>query len=233
MPSTAQSSLRTRLRIFYIVLGLTALGGAAALARQIERGAARLPPLVDLGLSPEELGRVDGISIGEPGAPVVIREFADFQCPACSLYARSLTPAIAERYVRTGMVRYVHYDFPLTAIHPQALPAAVAARCAHEQGRFWDYHDLLYKEQEKWSATNVPDGHFVEYARSLGLHQDSFRICLSSDRFREAIEEHVRFGKTLGVRGTPTLLVNGKRLPETLGIRIIESLIQREVEGRD
>ncbi|HEX2094847.1 MAG TPA: thioredoxin domain-containing protein [Longimicrobiaceae bacterium] len=232
MPSSTQGSRRSPLGIFYLVLGVTLVGGAGLLGWQLERGAERLPPPVDLGLSPEELDRVKGISIGRPDAPVVIREFADFQCPACGLFAQSITPRIKERYVRTGAVRYVHYDFPLTSTHPKALPAALAARCAHEQGRFWEYHDLLYREQGKWSAAKDPDRLFEEYGIRLGLDGSALRSCLASSRHRNALEESVGFGESLGVRATPTLLLNGKRLPEALSVLQLERLIQKELEAR-
>jgi protein-disulfide isomerase len=105
-----------------------------------------------------------------------------------------------------GKVRLVYKDFPL-GFHPGAEPAAIAARCAGEGGLFWDYHDLLFVSQPAFSRADL-----LTYARRLGLAQDPFESCLDSGRFRDAVNSDVQEGRSMGVSGTPTFFINGKRL---------------------
>ncbi|MBA4157876.1 MAG: DsbA family protein [Gemmatimonadetes bacterium] len=180
-------------------------------------------------VEPAELARVQGISVGRDDAPVVIYEFADFQCPACAQFASFGTPYIKEQYVEAGTVRYVHYDFPLVSIHPHAFLGARAARCANEQGRFWEYHDTLYEEQRAWADADDALPLFVRYAEGAGLEREPFETCLRSDRYAVEVTRNMQLGQSLGVPGTPTIFVNGKRA----NIRSLEDLdrIIREEAG--
>jgi len=103
-------------------------------------------------------------------------------------------------------VRVVFKDFPL-ASHEGAIPAAEAARCAGEQGRFWEYHDLLFVAQPAFARADL-----LTYAARLGLAAEAFTACLDSGRYREAVKADVAEGRTAGVRATPTFFVNGQRL---------------------
>jgi protein-disulfide isomerase len=105
-----------------------------------------------------------------------------------------------------GKVRLVYKDFPLS-FHAGAGPAAVAARCAGEGGLFWEYHDLLFVSQPAFARADL-----LTYAKRLGLSPDSFANCLDSDRFREAVKSDVQEGRSMGVSGTPTFFINGRRL---------------------
>jgi len=105
-----------------------------------------------------------------------------------------------------GKVRVVYKDFPL-AFHEGALPAAEAARCAGEHGRFWEYHDLLFVAQPAFSKSDL-----VTYAGRLGLPREGFAACIESGQHREAVKADVAEGRAAGVRGTPTFFINGRRL---------------------
>jgi protein-disulfide isomerase len=183
---------------------------------------------VEVAIDPAELSRVQGISIGREDAPVVIYEFADFQCPACGQYASFVTPLIKERLVEPGLVRYVYYDFPLVRAHPHAFLAARAGRCANEQGKFWGYHDLVYARQPTWSALSDATDFFVDLAREAGLDEERFEACLRSDRYAEEVTRSLRLGESLGVQGTPTLFVNGKRLPNPPTFEELEQIVRQE-----
>jgi len=106
----------------------------------------------------------------------------------------------------SGRVRLVFKDFPL-ASHNGAIPAAEAARCAGEQGRFWEYHDLLFVAQPAFARADL-----LTYAARLGLPAEAFTACLDSGRYREAVKADVAEGRAAGVRATPTFFVNGQRL---------------------
>lgn len=153
----------------------------------------------------------DAFSIGDPDAPITIVEFTDYQCPYCSRHFQQTYPQLLTNYVDAGLVRYVFKDFPLTSIHPQALEAAEAARCAGEQDAYLQMHDILFNRQNEWG---VPDAAtlFVGYAGELGLDADAFSTCLSDGRYEGAIQADLDEGIRLGVTGTPGFFINGRFL---------------------
>ena len=123
-----------------------------------------------------------------------------------------------------GRIRLVYKDFPLR-FHAGAEPAAVAARCAAEHGRFWEYHDFLWVAQPAFSHEDL-----VLYATRLGLPLDAFTACLDSERYRPAVRVDVSEGRAAGVTGTPTFFVNGRRL---VGIQSIETFREAVQDALD
>jgi protein-disulfide isomerase len=138
---------------------------------------------------------------GEPTARVVLVEFSDYQCPFCARHVRETLPQIERDYIRTGKIRYMVRDFPLPT-HPQAFKAAEAARCASEQGRFWEMYARLFEHQ---SALN-PEA-LAQHAQALGLDLAKFRQCLDEGRHAEAVRRDLDEGRKAGVRGTPTFFL--------------------------
>jgi protein-disulfide isomerase len=141
--------------------------------------------------------------LGPEGAPVTIVEFSDFQCPYCQQSVKVL------KELRQGygeQIRPIYRDYP-GPNHRYASQAAEAARCAGEQGKFWEYHDLLFDRQ---SAENGWDFHAL--AKELGMNQQPFAACLNSGRFRENIGSSIRDGMKLGITSTPTFFINGRPL---------------------
>lgn len=217
------------LQPFYVVLGVVAVVGVALVLWQMGgRGSPALQP-VPVVISDEELSRVQGISIGRDDAPVVIYEFADFQCPGCGQFATFTAPLIKERLVDTGQVRYVYYDFPLTQMHQHAFLASRAGRCANDQGRFWDYHDNLYGRQPSWSSLPNATNYFITLADEIGLDEGQFSSCLRSDAHQEEISRNMQLGQMLGVQGTPTLFVNMKRLGGVPDFAELQQIVQAEM----
>ncbi len=178
---------------------------------------------------PAEIPITDAYSIGEPDAPVTIIEYTDFQCPYCVRHYQQTYPQIVDQYVNTGLVRYVFKDFPLTQIHPQAIEAAEAARCALDQGAFLEMHDIIFARQQEWSGNN-PVELFTGYAGQLGLNSDEFRECLTSNKYEEAVVADLQEGVALGVTGTPSFFINGYSLtgaqPFEIFQQAIDSLVQ-------
>jgi protein-disulfide isomerase len=215
---------------FYVILGAVAVVGIGVLLYQtMGRSEPTMAP-VPVVMDQAELARAPGIPIGQENAPVVIYEFADFQCPGCAQFATFVAPLIKERYVQPGTVRYVYYDFPLSQ-HPHAFLASRAARCANEQGRFWEYHDMLYGRQGRWASERNATDTFIAYAGELGLDRRAFEECLRSDRYALEVTQNLRLGESLGVQGTPSLFINGKRLPSIPSFRELEVIIQQEAAG--
>ena len=153
-------------------------------------------------------------SLGAADAPVLIVEFADFQCPFCRRFEQESFERLKTDYIDTGVVRFVFRDFPLTQIHPHAELAAEAAACADEQGEFWPMHDMLFRNQPEWAggSTAAARQSFRQYAQALGLKLAQFGACLSDRRYSQSIKQDLQAGSRLGVHGTPTFFINGRPL---------------------
>jgi protein-disulfide isomerase len=197
---------RRAIAIGIVALVLLAVVGVVTL----NRGSGAIAP-VAISTDPVELQRARGVAVGPEDAPVQLFEFADYQCPACGQFATFAHPLIKERLVDEGVVRLVRYDFPLPN-HQHAFLAARAARCADDQGRYWEYHDVLYGRQPTWSQQRDPSSEFVDYAQLVGVDRREFQQCLRSDRHAEEVTRNLRLGESLGVNSTPTLMLNGERL---------------------
>ncbi|MEX0979615.1 MAG: thioredoxin domain-containing protein [Gemmatimonadota bacterium] len=148
-----------------------------------------------------------GVEMGDPGAPLTMIEFADFQCPSCAGFALQVKPMVNMSYIEDGSVRFVYYDFPLSQ-HGNSFLASRSARCAQDQDLFWEYHDALYRDQPRWAAAANPVSIFVEHARALGADADTFRSCVNSDRHAEVVTANMRLGEQLGVSGTPSIMLS-------------------------
>lgn len=148
-------------------------------------------------------------SKGPTEARVVIVEYADFQCPTC----RQLHQALRDLLLRYPQVRLVFKDFPLTQIHPWAMIAATAGRCAYQQnpGAFWKLHDLIFDNQDLISPENAWQK-MLDYAQRVGLDTDAFRTCMTSQQASQIVMENLKEGQALQIANTPTLFVNGRRL---------------------
>jgi protein-disulfide isomerase len=147
------------------------------------------------------------VTKGDENAAVTIIEFGDYQCPGCGMFAAQVKPQVELLLVEAGKAKFVFYDFPLTSIHPNAFLAARAARCADDQGRFWEYHDNLFRNQARWSALANAAGLFEEYSRTLDMDDGAFAACLNSDRHAEVVTANMMLGEVLGVPSTPTILI--------------------------
>ena len=204
---------------FYALIGAIAVVGMAAI--WFQRGDSS-PSGVQV--SPIDIGGFKGYSIGSDDAPVEIIEFADFQCPACGRHAILTAPDIMRRMVATGTVKLTFKDMPLD-IHPNAVPAAMAAACSNEQGKFWEMHDQLFFNQNKWASARRPAGIFRDYAELLGLDGSQFRECLSSRRYAGRIEASIREALALGVGSTPSFLINGRLYQGTMGFDRFNAIV--------
>lgn len=216
---------------FYMILGLVAVVAIVAVGAAMRAGTGATGP-VDLGeVTDEELvALAQGMIYGDPNAPVTIMEFGDYQCPACGQFAGAVKPQVDLAYIETGQAKLVFHDFPLPG-HPNAFPAARAARCAGAQDQYFAYHDVLFRNQQQWSLKGNPAGEFVSYAGEVGLDQSAFRECLESDQFADVVSANRMLGERLGVGGTPTLFVHTGQGPAKRlgGFQFID--VQRAMEA--
>ncbi len=166
----------------------------------VKEAGGRLSFTVSLSEVPENRFDPGAHVIGDPKAPVVVREFSDFQCPYCRQFSAQTLPSLLARL--PADVRLEYHHFPLEQIHPDARPAAEAAECAGQQGRFQAFHDALFASAA-WIGTADTRGALAKVAAGVDDRQG-----------RAAVDAGVREGERVGVPGTPTLFVNGYLVPD-------------------
>lgn len=163
----------------------------------------------------------EGPSIGPVDAPVTIVEFSDYECPFCQR-AEPILEQVLTQY--EGKVRFVYRHFPLENIHPNARPASVAAFCAGEQGKFWEYHAVLFEAPDGLEADGL-----AKYATALELDGESFEACLASDAAAAAVQKDMRAGSSAGVTGTPAFFINGIPLKGAQPVSEFQRIIDEEL----
>lgn len=145
---------------------------------------------------------------GNPEAKVTLVEYSDFQCPACA----SFQPVLEEIMNQYGdKIRFEYKHFPLP-IHPYAQQAAVAAEAAGQQGKFFEFHDMLFKNQQTWAGSVAPTTFFTQYAEELGLDVEQFKAQQKSTILRDHVRAQMSEGRELGITGTPTFYLNGEKM---------------------
>jgi protein-disulfide isomerase len=163
----------------------------------------------------------DDPSLGPRDAKVVIIEFSDFQCQFC----QQVQPVVKEILKDYGdKILFIYRDFPLVADHPDALLAALAGECAHEQGKFWEMHDKIFSSQDEINEANLKT-----YAVQIGLNSIQFGNCIVSGKYLKEIEEDLTQGYAAGVRATPTFFINGVRVPGAIPLATFEQIIISEL----
>jgi len=171
------------------------------------------PPRIEVGSDPARV-------LGNRKAPVMIVEFSDYQCPYCHKVEATLKQVLAKYGDKVSLA---YRDFPLTAIHPQAMMAAEASRCALEQGKFWEYHDQLL------TVSKLEKDDLIGYARNLKLDDKQFESCLTSEKYKTDIEKDEQEGRKAGVNGTPGFFINGLSLSGAQGQDAFARLIDDEL----
>jgi protein-disulfide isomerase len=164
----------------------------------------------------------DSPTLGSPNAKVVLIEFSDFQCPYCAKVRETLAEFMA-KYNKE--VLFVYKNFPLTSIHPQALAAAQAAWAASQQGKFWEYHDALFVQQDKLSEEL-----YLEIAKSLDLDLEKFNR--DRQNATEAIEKDIELGDRLGVDGTPSFMMNDRFFFGLVELADLEEFLSRQNQNK-
>lgn len=171
-------------------------------------------------VKPEKIEKVDiGINParGNTNSSVVMIEFSDFQCPAC----KAAEPVI-EEILDNYDVAFYYRNFPLS-IHKNSFISAEAAECANEQGKFWEYHDVLFDNQN-----NLDEESLKKYAKDIRLNEEEFNLCLDSEKYKSDIEKDIKDGKSLNIQGTPTFFINGRKVLGANKIKIME-IIEEEI----
>ena len=171
------------------------------------------------------------LTLGRPSAPVAIVEFGDYQCTHCGAFAHDTEPALVRKYVDTGVVRLVWRDFPW--VDAQSVAAAVAARAAGMQGKFWAYHDYLFAHQSADEHSGLVTGAYLRaVARRLGLNMALFSRDVADPALAAAVRADKQFGEGLGVPGTPAFLIGGRPFFGAQPLPAFEAAIAAARHGR-
>ena len=207
---------------FYVVLALVAVVGAIFIVR-----AARAPRAVaNVTTAPITAAQAEGYLMGNPNAPVQIMEFADFECPACGNFAVITEPDVRNRIVNTGLASYRFFDFPLP-MHKNTMAASNAAACAADQGRFWEMHDELFRNQPEWNgeATDNPKKIFLGYVKSLGMNTDTWEKCFDSQAHQSRILANQAEGNRRKVQSTPTFVIGTRLIPGAMSYDVFKAYV--------
>jgi len=167
--------------------------------------------------------------LGPATAPVRLEEFGDFECPPCGLFH----PILEQMHAEFGnQLQITFREFPLVPTHQHALAAASAAEAAGMQGKFWEMHDLLYEHQNDWKKEFDVRPIFEGYAKQIGLDVERYKRDMNGDLVAQRIFQDGKRGHSLGVKGTPTVFINGREVPfENLPAEKLRVVIQSELRS--
>ena len=166
-------------------------------------------------------------TINNPGAKVTIIEFSDFQCPFCSRYQQTVHPQLLKEYVESGQVNFVYKHSAF--LGQESVWAAQAAECAADQGKFWDYHDLLFARQNGENQGAFNKDKLIGFATELGLDMTKFEPCLTNDETLARVQADTQEGQAAGVRGTPTFFINGQALVGAQPISAFQQVLSQQL----
>ena len=229
-PNNAPAKSRSLLP--FVIIGVVFAGVLAAVVLMSRPSASNSAPAQNAAAGQTQTPRMSP----QPGAPnpyakggatarVTLEEFSDFQCPACSGLEPGLKRVMKDYEDR---VRFVFRNYPLQ-MHKYAFLASRAAEAAGLQGKFWEMHDMLYDNQKEWSDSMEPRVQFDSYATRLGLDVQRFKADMERQDLAERVKADMLRGNTLGVKGTPTVYLNGRELVP--GQLVTEETLRREIEA--
>lgn len=178
----------------------------------------------------------DDAFLGDADAPVTLVEFSDFQCPYCRSFYNETFSQIKEQYVDTGKVKFVYRDFPLS-FHDGAVPAALAAECARDQGGddiFFAMHDLIFEGQNELGdgTVKIPNESLMSYAEELSLDMNEFKDCFESEKYIEEISDDFNEGQRIGITGTPGFVLEGELISGAQPFSVFSSAIDKALDNK-
>lgn len=181
------------------------------------------PPLASIGeQTPTPTPTiVEGISYGNPEAPVVVEEYFSFLCGACVNFANQTFPQLDEKYIKTGKVRFVFYSYP-----PYELGAA--SYCVEKSGKYKEYADYLYAHN---SEIQEPQD-LIDFAGAIGLNTEEFKICFESDEAMQRAQDWHAAGSEKGIDATPTFYIDGEKFVGAQPLSEFEKIIDKKLEGK-
>jgi protein-disulfide isomerase len=167
-----------------------------------------------------------GPTLGAPTASVTIVEFSDFQCSFCRKFWADTLPQLKETNIKKGQARFIYRHFAILGKFSEQ--AAMAAECAGEQGKFWEYHDRLFANQGGMAFTQSK---LEQYGRELGLNAANFNRCLTREKYRKKVEGETAVAASLGARGTPTFFVNGRLMVGAQPFEMFRAIVEEALKA--
>ena len=236
-PKRPASAQGTNLKKVYGLLAIILVVGIAWIGISVANrgGAVATAPVPLTGMDDMKtlLQQAQGVTSGNPEATAQVLIFSDFTCPACKQFAQGIEPSLRTEFIDPGKARFVYYDFPLGGVtqqHKWGFVAARAARCAGDQGKYWEFHDVLFARQIEWSyQKDTPVREFVEYARLVAADAGVFEACLRSDKFADIVTANRQLGVQLGVGSTPTVFIGGRPVAGWNDYNEIKAAVLREL----
>jgi len=168
---------------------------------------------------------VNGLTAGDPNAPISVVEYADFQCVWCQYAFENVEPALIRDYINTGKV-FLTFE-PFNFIGPESQRAGEAAYCANDQGKFWEYHDLLYSN---WAGENegaFSDPNLFKFAGKIDFDQEAFAECFNSGKYTQLVIDKAAEASAAGINSTPTFLVNGQAVGLKELLSVLDGLVNQ------
>lgn len=210
-------------RRFYAIFAIVAAVGIGLLLWQMNRSSTPSIP-AQVAVQPADTAGFRGYVLGDDSAAVEIVEYADYQCPACQQFATVEWPYVRDRLVKTGRVRWVYRDFPLTQ-HQWARLAAHAAACAQDQNRYWEMQEQLFASHSEWAMSRDAGKVFREDAQKVGLDPGAYDECMKSLKYAGRIQASAAEGVRVGVGSTPSFVIGGRLYPGLLPYDRIRKLV--------
>jgi protein-disulfide isomerase len=185
-------------------------------------------------VEPEEWPLEDGKALGPEDAAVVVQEFSDFQCPYCRQFESSVMDRIVADYIPSGQVRFEYKHYIVIDANVggnESRRAAEASECAAEQGRFWDFNNMVFANQQGEGTGAYSDARLRKFAEELSLDTEAFNSCFNSRQYADQVNVDQNLGRQLGVTGTPTLFVNGVRVANPLDYEQVRAAIDEALSS--
>jgi len=207
---------------FYVVVALVVVVGAILIVKQVRAPKVR----ANVTVAPITASTAEGYLMGNANAPVQILEFADFECPACGNFAVITEPDVRTRIVNSGLASYRFFDFPLP-MHKNTMQASNAAACAADQGKFWEMHDELFRNQPEWNgeATDNPKKIFQGYVKALGINADTWEKCYDDQTHQPRILANQAEGARRKVQSTPTFVIGTRMIPGAMSYDVFKAYV--------
>lgn len=209
------------LTIGAVLIGLAVIGAIALLRQDVPTQSINEP------MAPSAYNLADGRAIGRADAPVTLEVWSDYQCPFCQRFATTWEPSLAEDYAATGKLRIVYRDYAF--IGNESVSAAIAARAAEQQGKYWQYHDYLFANQNGENKGWFSDSRLEAIAQAVGLDMASFNAARHETSNRTAVLNESAQGHALGITGTPTLAINGQLRPDLTTYEKLQAAVEAAI----
>ena len=185
--------------------------------------------VIDLQGIPQGQSEDGSPALGDPNAPLTLVDYSDYRCPHCGAFTNETLPRLIDEYVRPGKVRLVHKDMAI--LGEQSVWAAMAAQCANDQGRFWDYYFLLFNRVHAGDRPlQLTRDRLKAFAAELGLNTQQFNQCMDENKYALKVQNERAEGQQRGVQGTPTFFLNGQKIVGNVPYEDLKKIIDQALE---